>query len=224
MNISRALLIGGMMVAASFASVALTPGQFLSGTSPRIDLENAIPRSFGDWKVDPSIVPINPSPEQQEALDQIYDQIVSRTYVNSQGQRIMLSVAYGSAQTRKMRAHRQEVCYAAQGFQIKELRHEQIEITGTAVPVTRMVAVQNNRKEPVTYWFTMGDYLVLSYLDRQVVQLKYAFSGFVPDGYLLRVSSVDSDVVGAFDKQLNFSRELMNVISPELRRKLLGST
>lgn len=134
----------------------------------------------------------------------------------------MLSVAYGSAQTRKMRAHRQEVCYAAQGFEIKGLRYDNIEVAGADVPITRMIAVQRYRTEPVTYWFTIGDYLVRSYLDRQLVQLKFAFSGFVPDGYLFRVSSITAETDAAFSDQIAFSNELLLSMDRRLAVKLIG--
>ncbi|MDO8450789.1 MAG: EpsI family protein [Rhodoferax sp.] len=222
MNHLKSFGLCALMLVASYASVALTPQHRLSDTATPIDLASAIPVAFGDWLVDPNVAPVRPSPEQQETLDQTYDQIVSRTYKNSQGARIMLSVAYGSAQTRKMRAHRQEVCYAAQGFEIQGLRQDNILVTGTEIPMTRMVAVQRSRVEPVTYWFTIGDSLVRSYLDRQIVQLKYAFSGFVPDGYLFRVSSLSSDTDTAFSDQISFSSELLRSMDRRLAEKLIG--
>jgi EpsI family protein len=222
MNISRTIVLLVMMLGASFASIALTPTKRLSDSTQRIDLESVIPLAFADWKHDPSVTPIKPTPEQKETIDQIYDQIVTRTYIDSQGRRVMLSVAYGSAQTRSMRAHRQEVCYAAQGFQINQLQDSILNISGVQVPVTRMVAVQGGRIEPVTYWFTMGDSLVRSYVDRQIAQLKYAFSGFIPDGYLFRVSTIGLDVDDAYVSQLEFSSQFMNAVTPELRKKLLG--
>lgn len=201
---------------------ALTPKALLVDTAPRIDMEASIPEIFGDWSVDPAVTPISASPEQKETLDLIYDQMVSRTYVNSKGHRIMLSVAHGAAQNRQLRVHRQEVCYAAQGFQIKEIHSENIRLAGADIPMTRMIAVHGQRTEPVTYWFTMGDFLVRSHLDRQIVQLKYAFSGFVPDGYLFRVSSLASDSASAFTEQLAFSGELLRAMDRRLAEKLIG--
>jgi EpsI family protein len=211
------------MIMASGLAGALHPTKKIADTAPKVNLEAAIPKAFGDWVTDENVVPISPSPVQQEALNKTYDQIVSRTYVNSAGQRVMLSIAYGSSQTAQLRAHRQEVCYAAQGFQINALKTDQVSIAGVQVPLTRMVAVHGQRSEPVTYWFTMGDFVVRSYLDREVAKFKYALSGFIPDGYLFRVSSIDNDSAGAFAKQLQFANQLLAVISPELRHKLLGS-
>jgi EpsI family protein len=221
--IPTAMLIFALMACAALGSIALTPTRLLSDTAPKVDIERSIPKTFGDWRIDENVVPINPSPTQKAVIEQIYDQTVGRTYVNSKGQRIMLSVAYGASQTREMRAHRQEVCYAAQGFQIKDLTHEVIAISGSQIPVTRMVAVHQYRTEPVTYWFTMGDGIVRSYLDRQMAQLKYAFSGLIPDGYLFRVSSIDNNPEIAYQRQIEFANELLQASAPEMRQKLLGS-
>ena len=217
------LVIGLCMFAAAGLAVALTPHKKVAEQGRAINLEAAIPKSFGDWTVDETVVPINPSPDQEKTLKEIYDQIVSRTYVNTQGQKIMLSVAYGSSQTQGLRAHRQEVCYSAQGFQINALSKEDFVVDGVTVPATRMVAVNGPRTEPVTYWFTMGDSLVRSLLDRQLTQLKYSLTGTIPDGYLFRVSSIDGNTNEAYANQTNFVRQLMKAVDPALRQKLLGN-
>lgn len=219
-----AMLIFALMACAALGSIALTPTRLLSDAAPKVDFESSIPKSFGDWRIDEKVIPINPSPSQKATIEQIYDQTVSRTYVNSKGQRVMLSVAYGASQTREMRAHRQEVCYAAQGFQINNLKHDVVAISGAQIPVTRMVAVHQYRTEPVTYWFTMGDGIVRSYIDRQLAQLKYAFSGLIPDGYLFRVSSIESDPEIAYTRQIEFANQLLQASTPELRQKLLGGS
>ena len=33
-----------------------------------LDLERAVPRQFGDWRLDPSVVPLPPSPDQEAVL------------------------------------------------------------------------------------------------------------------------------------------------------------
>lgn len=216
------LTIGLAMLLAAGLAVALTPKTKIADQGPRIDLEAMIPKQFGDWQVDESIAPVVPSPDVQANLDMIYDQIVSRTYVDKNGRRIMLSITYGSTQNQQLRAHRQEVCYSAQGFDIHDLEHTTINVDGAMVPATRMFAIQGPRKEPVTYWFTMGDTVVLSRLDRQLVQLKYALSGLVPDGYLVRISNISDRPIEAYQEHLRFAEELFRSLDPVLKRKLLG--
>jgi len=218
----RSVIVLVLMLGTAVLSVVAVPTKLLSDTRPSFELASTVPKAFGDWKLDPYTIPIPPSPDQESAMSKIYDQVLSRTYVNSRGERIMLSITYGSRQNQQMRAHRQEVCYSAQGFKISQLQRLPLIVAGAEVPAARMVATQGQRVEPVTYWFTMGDSAVMSYLDREVTQLKYALSGQIPDGYLIRVSSLSPDSASAFGKQAEFADALMGSLTPELRQRLTG--
>ncbi|MDC8772073.1 exosortase-associated protein EpsI, B-type [Roseateles albus] len=225
MKLTRRRAIGAS--ALMFGAVALgtlgTPNQLLSKSYSALDLEASIPRVIGDWTVDSASVPILPSPDVQATLGKIYDQTVNRTYVNSTGQRVMLSIAYGGAQTRQLRAHRQEVCYSAQGFQVSKLRRERLELAGASLPVAKMIAKQGNRIEPVMYWFTMGDYAVMSLWDRQKVQFLYSLKNQIPDGFLVRFSSISENETEAFDLQSRFAEEMFAKLPPEVAGRLLGT-
>lgn len=220
---ARAVVVCALMFGASALSFVAIPEARFSETRPSFDLNTAVPERFGDWQIDRMIIPLPPSPDQQAVLDSIYDQILSRTYVNSHGERMMLSITYGSRQNQQLRAHRQEVCYSAQGFKIGRLERITVPVDGVPVPLTRLVASQSNRIEPVTYWFTIGDTVVLSYLDRELLQLKFALSGYVPDGYLVRVSNISADADKSFKSHIAFASELMSHINQDLRQRLIGA-
>ncbi len=220
----RPMIVFALMLGTAAMSVLAVPTSLLSDTRPGFNLETAIPKAFGDWKLDPTLIPIPPSPDQESAMKRIYDQILSRTYVNSRGERIMLSITYGSRQNQEMRAHRQEVCYSAQGFRISQLRRLPLQVAGAQVPAAQMVATQGQRVEPVTYWFTMGDSAVMSYLDRELTQMRYALSGKIPDGYLVRISSLSDDPAQAFAKHAAFADALMSHVDGELRQRLTGKS
>ena len=212
-----------LLAAAALGAILIKPQKMLADGAPRIILDTSVPAAFGRWRLDPQALAVVPSSVKQEAISQIYSQTLSRTYVNPQGQRVMLAIAYGSNQTRQLRAHRQEVCYVAQGFQIDMLTSGLLQADGVSVPVTRMVASNGPRIEPVTYWFTMGSSVVRSYFDRQIVELKYALSDTIPDGYLLRVSTIGPDAPAAFALQAGFVDELMKSLDPAVRARLLGA-
>jgi EpsI family protein len=218
----RPLLVLAVMFFATVLSVVAVPSTKLADTRRVIDLEIAVPKQFGEWRLDTSFAPLPPSPDQAQVLKQTYDQILSRTYVNARGERVMLSITYGSKQTQQLRAHRQEVCYAAQGFKISALEHLTERIAGVDLQLTHLVATQDQRVEPVTYWFTTGDTVVLTYLQREVAQFKYMLSGYVPDGYLVRLSSLSANPAGAFMQQQSFADVLFDHVDTELRRRLLG--
>jgi EpsI family protein len=215
-------LVGVAMFAAAAAALALKPAGVQHAVAD-FDLGQAIPSSFDDWVIDPSIVPIVPAPDVQAKLDRIYSQIVSRTYVNSRGERVMLTVAYGGDQSDALKAHRQEVCYAAQGFEIRSLKFANLRLLGKTVPVTRVLAVRGPRSEPVTYWLTMGDRVVLGRLERLMVQLRFGLSGRVPDGMLVRVSSISADPMRAFKGHEEFVDTLLGRMQQRDVQRLLGS-
>ena len=106
------------MLAAAGLALALTPRLKLADQGPTISLEAMIPKQFGEWKLEGTIASLIVSPDVQALLDKIYNQTLSRTYINPKGERIMLSIAYGGDQSDTMAVHKPEVCYPAQGFQI----------------------------------------------------------------------------------------------------------
>lgn len=210
------------MIMAAIGAIGLKPEKRLADDIEAIDLNQAIPASIGQWRLTASGEMVVRTAAQEDTLNKIYDQIVSRTYVNDRGEQIMLSVAYGSQQTQQLRAHRQEVCYAAQGFRISGLKDLNLDVAGSTVPATTMIASMPGRQEPVTYWFTMGDEVVRSYFDRQWGLMRYAASGYVPDGYLVRISMISEDSVKAFEAQRSFAAALAASVEPALARRLFG--
>lgn len=217
----RHLAVGLAMMAAVGLAAAIKPTSHARDGG--FDLERIVPASFGDWRIDPQVVPIPPSPDVKANLDKIYDQMVNRTYVNSRDERIMLSIAYGGEQSDNLKAHRQEVCYAAQGFQIRGLIQGALEVGQSTIPVTRMHAVSGKRSEPVTYWFTMGDKVVLGRFERLMVQIKYGLSGEIPDGMLVRVSNISADPDAAYRAHDVFLRDLMAAVDRPYANRFLGT-
>jgi exosortase B len=214
------LAVGVSMALAAAAAPALKP---VAASGPAIDLETVIPAAFAGWKLDPQSVQVSPAPDVQSRLDRLYRQIVSRTYVNAQGERVMLTVAHGGDQSDALKAHRQEVCYSAQGFSIHELGHGTLASAGRTLPVTRFVAVQGDRVEPVTYWFTMGERVVLGRVERLRVQLENGFAGRIPDGMLVRVSSLANEAAPAYAVQQAFVSAMVAAIPAAEARRFVGA-
>ncbi|MDQ2779690.1 MAG: EpsI family protein, partial [Pseudomonadota bacterium] len=154
----RVLVLVALMVLAAVVGEFMRPTYRMSEHKPPIKLATQIPEAFGDWKIDRSIVPVLPDPGLQAALDVLYSQTLARTYVNSYGQRMMLSIAYGSDQSNEATAvHRPEFCYSAQGFRVQNLGKEFWQIGLSKVPVAHLVASLGQRVEPITYWVTLAE-------------------------------------------------------------------
>jgi EpsI family protein len=215
-------LVGAAMLAAAAAAVALTPARTQHGAAG-FELERIIPSSFGDWSIDPSMVPIVPAPDLAANLARLYEQMVSRTYVNSRGERMMLTIAYGGDQSDALKVPRQESCYAAQGFEIRKVVHGDLRLWGKTIPVTRVLAVRGPRSEPVTYWFTVGDRVVLGRLERLMTQLGYGLSGRMPDGMLVRMSNISTNPTRAFEAHEEFAAALLGGMRRGDVHRLLGS-
>jgi EpsI family protein len=215
----RGWLLAGLMLVCAVASLLLRPQ---AQPDRALQLEALIPASFGDWIVDPGVVPVSPSPDVQANLDELYEQILTRTFVNSGGQRMMLVVAYGGDQSDSLKAHRQEVCYEAQGFTIRKTVRDTLHASSGAIPLVRVHAVKGRRSEPISYWFTMGDRVVIGRLERLLAQLGYGLRGRIPDGMLVRVSSLGTDLPASFAAQDEFISALLEAMSPAQRQRLAG--
>jgi exosortase B len=210
------------MLGAAIAAPALKP---VRAEGPAVDLEQVVPATFGDWHIDPTIVPVAPTPDVQEKLDRLYGQVVNRAYVNAAGDMVMLTIAYGGDQSDALKVHRQEKCYSAQGFDIHGLEHARLDAAGRTIPVTRMVAVRGERIEPVTYWFTMGERVVLGRAERLRTQLAAGLERRVLDGMLVRVSSFSkgSDAGTAFAAQQAFASSLFAAMPEQATSRFVGA-
>jgi EpsI family protein len=217
------LVLGLAMAGASALTGALTPTVKVAASQRNFSLEQMIPASFAGWTLDASIVPLKPDPERQTMIEKLYDQTLSRTYVNTDGQRVMLSIAYGGDQSKALQLHLPEVCYVAQGFQMLRNDDGQLNTGFGALPVKRLVARQNERNEPITYWITIGDKAVLSGIEQKLQRFAYGLSGKIPDGMLVRVSTIEPNATEAYRVQDRFVNEMLAVLAPKDRARLLGA-
>lgn len=219
----HAVLACLLCVAAATGAWLWKPTVYLSDKLPKIELEQLFPRQFGEWRVDTSVPVQLVSPDQQAVLNAIYSQTLSRMYVNASGDRMMLSVAYGGDQSDATRAHRPEVCYPAQGFQIQRSQQAQLELTpDRSLKVRQLVARLGERIEPITYWTIVGDRVAISGTEQKLAQLKYSTTGLIPDGMLVRVSSIDRNVDRAFRLQQRFIVDMAASVAPAAQPRVTG--
>lgn len=216
------LVIGVCMFAAAGMALALKPTQKIADGGPTVDLETLIPKTFGDWKIDATITPLIANPEQEAMINKIYNQTLTRTYVNSRNERIMLSIAYGGDQSDSMAVHKPEVCYPAQGFQILKNKVGTFATGEGDIPVKRLVATQGQRIEPITYWTTVGDTVAIKGVAWKFQQIKYGLTGKIPDGLLFRISSIQADESAAYRNQDDFTRALIGAMTPEGKERIIG--
>jgi EpsI family protein len=218
------VVLGLAMAGTTALTAALTPKQKIADAQANFSLDTMIPTRFAGWAVDASVVPLTPEPSQKEMIAALYDQTLSRTYVNAQGQRVMLSIAYGGDQSKQLQLHLPEVCYVAQGFDMVQDHKAELATHYGSVPVKRLVARQNARNEPITYWVTVGDKAVMSGLGQKYQRFLYGLTGKIPDGMLVRVSTIEADEHSAYRVQDRFVNQMLDAMSPHDRTKLLGAS
>jgi EpsI family protein len=210
------------MLAASGLEFALRPTQKIAEQGPPMDLETMIPRTFGDWREEQQNSTQIVDPQQQEMIDKIYTQTLSRVYVNSGGYRIMLALAYGDDQRDAMQTHYPEVCYPAQGFSLKDKQRGTLATANGSIPVTRIMTNLGQRHEPVTYWTTVGDQVVGGGIQKKLAEMSYGLNGKIPDGMLIRVSSIDTEAANAYRIQGVFADQMLSALAPMHRERLNG--
>ena len=219
----RNIILLVLMLAASGLALALRPSLKIADQGPKVDLEAMIPRAFGDWRELKQSSAQIVDPQQQESINEIYSQTLSRTYINDAGYRIMLSLAYGGEQSSSLQVHKPDVCYPAQGFTLENKETGSLAFNNGSISLTRILTSLGQRIEPVTYWTTIGDKVVQSRFNRKLIEISYGLTGKIPDGMLVRVSSIDPDSHKAYEIQDRFALQMLEALAPENRQRLTGN-
>jgi EpsI family protein len=215
------LLLALMLLSAGLGA-SLRPTIFLADELPPVDLKAMIPSAFGEWQEMPLTMTQIVDPQQKETLERIYSQTLSRTYANAQGYRIMLSIAYGKNQNKGLELHSPEVCYPAQGFILTDREKAQLQILGKPIQTTRIKTHLGQRYEPVTFWTAIGDTVTSGTMQKRLLEFRYAVTGRIPDGFLVRLSSIDRETEQAYAMQTQFANQMIAAIAPENRSRFVG--
>ena len=216
-------MIAVLFIATALAAHTFKPTQRLADQRSKINLATEIPTAFGDWTEDTLLIPILPNPEVQAKLDVLYSSTLARTYRNSAGQRVMLSIAYGSDQSSEATSvHRPEFCYSAQGFKVSNLGQAALNIGSHQLNVQRLLGELGQRRETITYWITMDETATLPGLGRKLAQMRYGLRGEIPDGLLFRVSTLAANSGQSYELQNQFLNDLAMNMSPVLVPRYFG--
>ena len=220
-NFRNLALLVLMMLAAAVASV-MRPTEVMAKARDKVDLELIIPKAFGDWRhlEQSSGQVINP--QQTALLASLYSQTLSRSYVNPQGAVIMLSIAYGENQSDGLALHYPDICYPAQGFNVTSSQRVNVSTPLGSIPASRLSTELGRRKEPLTYWSTIGNKAVQGGTQRKLEQMRYGFHGQIPDGLIFRVSTISADAPLAYGLQEQFIGQLLAAVPPNQRQFLSG--
>ena len=217
----REILIGGAGVAAAALGVGLKPTRRVSLLG-KSSIEKVIPKAFPGWPSDAAQGFVQPA--RQGLSASLYDQVVERVYTSPTDGSIMLLAAYGGTQSDLLQLHRPEVCYPALGFVVKSKTTTSIELPGgTKLGVVNIVAVSGDRHENIVYWTRLGEFFPADGREQRMIVLQDAIAGFIPDGILVRCSTIDTDSERAFQRLHRFIPTFLEAVTPAGRPALIGT-
>ena len=219
----NAWLALALMALAAWTSHAITPQVSLVSQIGTLTLEDSVPKTFADWRLEPALSARVVNPQQQAFVEQIYSQTLSRAYVNSSGQRVMVSVAYSEDQRRQSALHYPEICYPAQGFSLKSQKKVALDLPQGRLRMRRLETVMGSQRyEPLSYWVVLGEQGVDGGIDKKLALVRYGVRGLIADGLIFRVSSIGRESEREFALQDGFIRDMVAAMTPAQRLRLTG--
>ncbi|KQT37340.1 MULTISPECIES: exosortase C-terminal domain/associated protein EpsI [unclassified Methylophilus] len=191
------------------------------------DLENNIPQEFKDWKLVPQLTQQVSLVSDNNMQNQIYDDVLMRTYVNKEGEKVMLALAYAKEQRQDVKIHQPDICYPAQGYQMLKSTLASFAISANASPIVgkNQVYTSSSHLEAVSYWVRVGDGTFLSGLQMRLKIIEDGlFKQRFDDGILVRVSSIaqnDSETEKLFKLHERFLNDLTASVTGNNRKLLV---
>jgi EpsI family protein len=182
-------------------------------------LDGLIPKALGPWKFETTSGLVLPPPD--ETADRLYDEVLTRVYTRADGAAVMMLIAYSSVQDGLLQIHRPEVCYPASGYALSETRVAPMKLAnGDMIPTRQFTAGSAVRSEHVLYWTRLGSHLPTSWREQRWAVVLENLGGLIPDGILVRVSTVNPDSDKAFGMLRDFASDLSRSVSPKAQKLL----
>jgi EpsI family protein len=226
----RSMAIFCAMLATAAAAWLITPRHEVAVGS--VVLESMVPSQFGHWKEEAnSIVQVATELDRTTGAEvnrPVYDQVLMRTYRReTDGAEVMLALAYGRQQRQEFKIHRPELCYYGQGYDVTSIGTRAITLSPLKRVASQALMTRNrSRLEPVTYWIRIGDQISQSAWQTRWTIFTAGLSGRVPDGILVRVSSLiqaDSQSEQALEVQRLFLEDLYSALTPQAKKVITGA-
>lgn len=218
----RDVLLAGGLIAASATAEVLRPRNRLVLLPEGRKLENVVPKAIGPWRPIESDAFVLPKTEGSLS-DRLYNQTLTRFYQAPNQLPVMLVIAYGAVQNDLLQLHRPETCYAAVGFSISDSRLSTIGLTDAArLPARELTARSERRTEPILYWTRIGDDLPTTGREQRWVKLRQQMNGYLSDGILVRMSTVDEPSAATSAELALFARTMIGAMAKNDRPSFIG--
>ncbi|PTD26324.1 EpsI family protein [Sphingomonas fennica] len=218
----RNLLLGGVMLGTAALCYARQPKPVPSLLG-KTKLDSLIPNRIGRWTYETSSGLVLPPRDQLS--ERIYDQLVTRVYTAPDGTGVMLLVAYSGRQDGMIQVHRPEVCYPASGYALTESVEHPVRVGPQfTLPTRFIVAEGRSRIEQLIYWTRVGPSFPTGWLGQRRAVIDENLQGRIPDGVLVRISTIAQDSSAALTMLDDFTNQLLPVLPAKARQALIGRT
>ncbi len=215
----RAVILGGVLTAAAATAYAATPRR-AEHRLARQKLGGLISPAIGPWRYSSNegvVVATEEGPVDG------YDQVLTRVYDAPGMPSVMMLLAYGSTQGGSLQLHRPETCYPGQGFKTSDFQDVDFDFgPGRIAHARKLTARRDERIERLVYWTRIGQRFPRSTAEEYAAILMAVTSGVIPDGILVRLSTIGGDI-GRSDRALaDFASALVARSEPAGRSILIG--
>jgi EpsI family protein len=215
----RDLLIAGALGSAAVVPALISPGAQAVDLEGAMSLERLVPERVESWRHLPSPGILIP---KGEGGDESYDDVLTRYYVSESASPVMLLIGFGGIQSGNAQLHRPEVCYPAAGFHLDHWEDIALALSGRSVSARAVTAAAPGRIEQILYWTRIGSDFPTSSLAQRWSILRHSIRGSLPDGTLVRISTIDPNRARAVRSLRTFAASLVGSGSPRLRELLIG--
>lgn len=216
----RSMVIGTALLGIGGAAVARQPRSVAQPVRKEA-LDRLIPLQVGGWTYRDTSGIVLPPPDALS--DALYSGLVTRSYVAPDRAPIMLLVAYSNVQDGMLQVHRPEVCYPAGGYHLSPTQVTQVPNgVGGTIAANAFSADGVSRTEQVLYWTRIGDHFPTSWLDQRIAVVRANLDGIIPDGALVRISTLAPDMASAQADLSAFAAQLVAAASPAARQLMIG--
>ena len=184
-------------------------------------LDPLFPARIADWAYQTSGGLVLPPADQ--ITDRHYNAVLTRYYASPTQLPVMLLVAYSGTQDGMLQVHRPEACYPAAGYELVEQRTMPLDAGhGLQVPARYIAARSVSRQEQLIYWTRIGNDFPTGWWAQHWAVAKANLNGRVPDGVLVRISTIAPDDETAMVALKRFISALLPRLSPAARRLMFG--
>lgn len=213
----RSAVLGAALASLAGLSLLRTPepsGRLVTAAKFR----TAIPNKVGGWTSRRSAELVLPELDGGEKL---YENLETRIFEGRGLPAIMFLVAYSSLQINDVQVHRPEVCYPVAGFPILSTMPTSFQFNDKEISARAVVADRSGYVEQILYWVRVGDQFPTTWIDQRLVMAVDSLKGHLPDGVLVRFSTIQEPDYDGIPVLRSFAKQLLDEVAIDFRDSIL---